>query len=264
MAVLTNNHQTSPKPDSRKPDSGSLGTISVWLNPSTVRPNPSTARLNPSTVRLNPSTVRLNPSSDFRNPGLDFANPTLFVREMTKSRVFALFALILMLFGFSAQAQTVSAEYKLKAVYLLNFLQYVDFPKNVFADEKSPIVIGVLGSDPFGKALDDTVSGETVRGRPVEVRRYTQVKEVKGCQLLFISASESKRLNSILATLYKRSILTVSDADDFAIRGGMIKFVTENNKIRFRINRDAAQAADISISAKLLQLAEIVSTEKRP
>jgi hypothetical protein len=187
-------------------------------------------------------------------------------RKASESSVLAIFALILMLFGFSqtVRAQGPSAEYKLKAVYLFNFLQYVDFPASAFASEKSPIVIGILGDDPFGRALDDMVAGESVKGHPVQVRRYARVKEVQDCQMLYISASESKRLNSILAALDNRSILTVSDADDFASRGGMIKLATENNKIRFRINVEAARAAKITISAKLLQLAEIASTEQRP
>jgi hypothetical protein len=192
--------------------------------------------------------------------------PAIFARNTKKVNVFAVLALISMLFASSTavHAQTAPPEYKLKAVYLFNFLQYVDFPSEVFADDKSPIIIGVLGSDPFGKTLDDTVAGETVKGRAIEVHRFVNVKEIKNCHVLFVSNSESGRLKSILAALRGRSILTVSDLEDFALKGGMFRFVTVENKIRFRINMEAVKEGNITVSAKLLQLAQIVSTEKRP
>jgi hypothetical protein len=130
--------------------------------------------------------------------------------------------------------------------------------------KKSPIIIGVLGVDPFGSVLDETVQGEIVKGRRIEVRRYRKVGEISDCHILFISSSEASKVSSILASLKGRSILTVSDAEGFASAGGMIRFITDKNKIRFRINTDATKAANLSISSKLLQLAEIVDAEKRP
>ncbi|MEO5804296.1 MAG: YfiR family protein [Verrucomicrobiota bacterium] len=181
---------------------------------------------------------------------------SVFQLQLGKLFLFVFFALNL-----SAHAQT--AEYKLKAVYLYNFLQYVDWPPDAFANEQSPLIIGVLGVDPFGKFLEETVMGETVKHRRIEVRRYKSVREIRNVHVLFVSASEEDKLNSILEDLKGRSILSVSDAQDFAGRGGIIRFITENNKIRFKINLDTARAANLSISSKLLQLAEIVSTEKQ-
>ena len=155
-------------------------------------------------------------------------------------------------------------EYKLKAVYRYNFVKYVDWPTNAFADEQSPLIIGVLGADPFGDTLKETVAGEVVKNRKREVRHYRDVSEIENCHVLFINSSESGNLKFILGNLKGRSILTVSDLEDFAYAGGMVRFLTENNKIRFRINVGATREADLSISAKLLQLAQIVSTERRP
>ena len=174
----------------------------------------------------------------------------------------ALFAISLPLFS---HAQSISPEYKLKAVFLFNFVQFVEWPAEAFSDEKSPIIIGVLGPDPFGKTLDETVQDEIVRNRTIKVRRYKTVKEVGECHVLFINLPEVSKMDAALASLKGRSILTVSDAEAFALKhGGMIRLYTEKNKIRLRINLEAAKTEHLLISSKLLQLAEIVPAEKNP
>ena len=153
-------------------------------------------------------------------------------------------------------AQT-SAEYQLKAVFLFNFAQFVDWPPKAFPEPQTPLVIGVLGEDPFGNYLDETVRGEKVNGRPLAVQRYRRVNEIKICHVLFISHSESDRLEQIFASLRGRSILTVGDVDDFCLRGGMIRLVNEKNKIRMHINLEPVKAANLTISSKLLRVAEL-------
>jgi hypothetical protein len=150
-------------------------------------------------------------------------------------------------------------EYEIKAVFLYNFAQFVQWPPDAFADKSAPLVIGILGNDPFGSYMDEAVRGETVNGRPFVVRRFGREEEVDGCHILFISRSESGRLDQILDKLKGKSVLTVGDMDDFSHYGGMIRFVTENNKVRLRINVEAAKSAGLKISSKLLRPAEIVS-----
>jgi hypothetical protein len=159
--------------------------------------------------------------------------------------------------GLAAQGVRAS-EYQVKAVFLFNFAQFVDWPAEAFADSSTPLVICVLGNDPFGDALDQTVRDERLGSRPFQVRRYHSVDEIKTCHILFISRSEGARSEVILAGLKQRSILTVSDADDFAQRGGMIRFVTDRNRIRLQLNLAATEAAHLTISSKLLRVAEIV------
>jgi hypothetical protein len=163
--------------------------------------------------------------------------------------------------GLNLPAQT-PREYEVKAAFLYNFVQFVEWPADAFSDAQSPVVIGILGDDPFGASLDDIVRDEKVNNRPLVIRHYQRVEDIKDCQILFISQSENRRLEEILAGLKDRSILTVGDTDGFARRGGMIRFVTENNKIRFRINVKAAKTANLTISSKLLRLAEIVEPGK--
>jgi len=151
-------------------------------------------------------------------------------------------------------------EYQLKAVFLFNFAQFVEWPVAAFPDDATPLVIGVLGDDPFGPTLDETIRGEQIGRRVLVVRRYRRVEEIGACHILFIGKSESSRLESILAALTGRSILTVSDADHAARRGVMIRFLTEKKKIRLRVNLESTARAGLTISSKLLRATEIVST----
>jgi hypothetical protein len=164
--------------------------------------------------------------------------------------------------GLTAQGAR-ATEYHVKAVFLFNFAQFVDWPSEAFPDPQTPLVIGILGEDPFGGFLDQTVGDERLGGRPFQVRRYRSVDEIKTCHILFISRPEGDRPEAILAALKNRPILTVSDADGFAERGGMIRFVTDRNRIRLQINLEAVRAARVTISSKLLRVAEIIAPAGR-
>jgi hypothetical protein len=151
-------------------------------------------------------------------------------------------------------------EYQVKAVFLFNFTQFVEWPASAFVDASSPIIIGVLGSDPFGTALEEAIQGETVNGRPLSIRRYASVEQVDGCHVLFINLPATQKLTAALESIRRRNILTVSDAKEFARAGGVIELLTINNKIRLQINLDAAKLANLTISSKLLRPARIVSS----
>lgn len=161
----------------------------------------------------------------------------------------------------AAQARRASVS-EVQAVFLFNFAQFVDWPADAFADSQAPLVIGILGKDPFGSLLDQTVRGETVRGRSFRIDRYRRVDEVKDCHILFISRSESARLNDILAAFKGRPILTVSNADSFDRPGGIIRFILDASRIRLSIDLEAAQAARLTFSSKLLRAAEIVPASR--
>lgn len=154
---------------------------------------------------------------------------------------------------------TATPEYQLKAVFLFNFAQFVEWPPSTFPKSDAPLVICILGADPFGDYLDETVRGEIVSGRQLVVRRYQRADEASNCQILFISLDQAGHLPDVIESIKGRSVLTVSDVDHFAGRGGMIRFVTEHNRIRLRINLDAARSANLTISSKLLRPAQIVS-----
>jgi hypothetical protein len=144
---------------------------------------------------------------------------------------------------------------QVEAVFLFYFSQFTAWPPRAFAGEASPIVIGVLGDDPFGGALDQAVAGERVNGRPIVVRRLKSVADASVCHILYISSSEAAQLPQILSALKGRNVLTVSDLDHFVRSGGMIRFVLVDEHVRLLINARAAQAAGLTLSSKLLRAA---------
>jgi hypothetical protein len=180
---------------------------------------------------------------------------------LTKPRV-TLAAAMLMLCSGGAPIWAAPTSAEVEAVFLFNFSQFVEWPSQSFAEAGSPIVLCVLGNDPFGPALDQVVRGEQVKGRRLEVRRFRRIEEVTNCHILFVSRSERGRLEQVLHALQGRSVLTVSDIEDFARAGGVICFVQSDNKIRLRVNLEAAKAAGLTLSSKLLRPAQIVATEE--
>jgi hypothetical protein len=177
---------------------------------------------------------------------------------------------VLLLAGFSsaqapvqAQGTQATREYELKAVFLFNFAQFVEWPETAFAGPESPLVIGVLGPDPFGGSLEEAIRGEKVQGRPIEVRHFSRGEPIDTCHILFVGRTEGAGLDGILTQLRFRPVLTVGEAEQFARTGGMIGFVNDRNRIRLRINRGAAEAASLLLSSRLLRPAEIVSTDGR-
>jgi hypothetical protein len=158
-----------------------------------------------------------------------------------------------------APAADAPSEYQIKAVFVFNFSHFVEWPPNDFASATAPFVIGILGEDRFGPRLDEAVRGERIDSHPLIVQRYHSAAEVGDCQILVIDRSEGPQLAQILHALNHRATLTVSELDHAAERGVMIQFVTESNRIRLRINAEAAHLAGLSVSSKLLRLADIVS-----
>jgi hypothetical protein len=187
----------------------------------------------------------------------------LNLHQLIVRSVFRGFGVLLALCGLAAAGEELAREYQLKAVFLYRFTQFVDWPASAFPSPESPIVIGVLGRNPFAGYLQAAVRDERVGRRRMLVQYFQRPQDVRNCQILFISASEQGHLEKILADLKGQSILTVGEGKDFALRGGMIQFVTEQNHIRFRINLGAARAAHLQISSKLLELAEVVDAQSQ-
>lgn len=150
------------------------------------------------------------------------------------------------------------SEYQLKAAFLYNFAKFIDWPRSVFATPQSPFAICILGADPFGPAIDQTLRGKTVADHPVIVQRARDVSEVRHCQIVFVSSQEKQPLAEILDGLQKSSVLVVGETEHFADSGGTIQLFLDEGHIRFAINTDAAENAGLHISSKLLALAKIV------
>ncbi len=157
-----------------------------------------------------------------------------------------------------------SSEYLIKAGFIYNFAKFVEWPSAAFAQPDSPIVIGVLGTDPFGSVLDRLVQDKKIGQRGFVVRRYKwgkdlkDLKDLRDCKILFVSASEKAHADEIIQLVKWLPILTVGETPGFAERGGVIRFTVEDNRVRFEVNVDAAHQADLNISSRLLTLAKII------
>jgi len=178
-------------------------------------------------------------------------------------RLLAYLALSLLAVANCAAQAAAFSEYQVKAVYLYNFSQFVTWPSDAFSSAHAPMVIGVLGMDPFGKELDAVVAGETANGRPLVVRRYSEVSQIKDCQILFIDKSEQAKLDDIVKALNGRSVLTVTDIEGAARRGVMIDLVLAGDHVHMRINVAAARASRLSLSSQLLAPAQIVGSGRQ-
>ncbi|HWP86191.1 MAG TPA: YfiR family protein [Terriglobia bacterium] len=146
-------------------------------------------------------------------------------------------------------------EYEIKAAFLYNFAKFVEWPTESFPAPGAPIVIGVLGEDPFGEVLDRTVQGRQAQGRPIQIQRWRQLSETGPCHILFISASLRRLLPEILRKFQTQPVLTVSDENELGERGAVVQFLLRDSKVRFEINDRGAKTAGLRISSLLLMLA---------
>ena len=161
--------------------------------------------------------------------------------------------------SYCAVPQTLS-EYQIKAGYLFNFTRFVEWPEKAFATTTSPIMICIVGDTPLTNPLSDTVVGKVVNGRAVSIKPVKATDELRGCNLVFVSAAQVGGIERILRRAKDMSVLSVGEAPNFAQSGGMINFFVQDNKVKLELNLDAAARANLKISAKLIAVSRLVST----
>jgi hypothetical protein len=147
-------------------------------------------------------------------------------------------------------------EYQVKAAFLCNFANFVEWPAAAFNGPGDPLSICVLGRNPFGNTLQNLIAGKSVEGRTFVVREIEGLREAGSCQILFISSSERLRFRSILESLKGQSVLSVGDTNDFIADGGVVDLRLEGGKVRVEINSQAAKERNLRISPHLLELAK--------
>jgi hypothetical protein len=152
-------------------------------------------------------------------------------------------------------------EYQIKAAYLYNFINFIDWPIDSNFANRHTLNLCVVGDDPFGNDLDD-IRNEIVKGKKLTVQNYTSLAKLKSCDIVFIPASGKNHMLPILKSIGNSSVLTVSDMEDSARHGVIISFFIERQKVRFAINNEAARRAGFKISSKLLKLAKIITATK--
>lgn len=155
------------------------------------------------------------------------------------------------------------SEYQVKAAYLFNFLKFVEWPGEEPSDPQAKWVIGIVGASAVGAELALLADGKSVEGHGVRVKKFGYKDNLRGCNILFISASEERHLGAILNSLEGSSVLTVADLDKFIARGGMIQFVTDGDRVRMEVDLGATGRVKLKVSSKLLALAQAVTETAR-
>ena len=176
------------------------------------------------------------------------------VRPKRARRKLALAGLLLISANLVPGQTTRPTESEVEAAYLYNFGRFVTWPAGR-AVANNPFEICIIGKDPFGKVLDATVVGERIGGRTISIRRLLQMQQAGTCSILFVSSSEEGRLGTILDSAHRFNALTVSDVKHFAERGGVIGLVVQQDRVRFEVNRAAAERCHIQLSSELLKVA---------
>ena len=164
-------------------------------------------------------------------------------------------------------AAEVHREYKIKAIYLYNFAKFTEWPM----DNNAPVVIGVIGENPFTEALNPAEMGK-IKNRDVAIRLFKSFEEIKErgnkeslrqCHLLFVSSSEEKDRDKILKAIEGSSVLSVAEMDGFLEAGGIIRFVVKDQKVAFELNLIALEKAGLTISSKIIRIANrVIDTEE--
>jgi len=149
-------------------------------------------------------------------------------------------------------------EYEVKAAWLLNLIRFTDWPALAFSSPDAPFVVGVVGKDPFGPDLEKIVSGKTMNGRSIVVKRLSADQDLKQCHLLFVAASEKRRERDLMDKLKALPILTVGEREDFLDHGGAVQFHLVNDSVRFSVNLFPARSTRLRINANVLRLATSV------
>jgi len=173
-----------------------------------------------------------------------------------------LFAVLFLPFSICFAQDSRPTESQVKAAYLYNFGKFVEWT-SARGTVSGPFQICVLGRDPFGAVLDSTVNGESIAGKKISVQRIHRIQDATGCNILFISSSEEGHLATILSEAERMRLLTVSDIPHFAERGGVIGLVSQEDRIRFEVNRSTAEESHLLLSSELLKVA-IRVIERKP
>jgi len=180
----------------------------------------------------------------------------MVVPVRTGRRLVSVFFLLLCAAAAPVHAQDVT-EVRLKGAFLFNFARFTEWPADVF-HRNSPISACVVGDRAMGDSFSETVKGKLLGGRTITVTFVAATMPLPTCHLLYVSGVADTRVTEIVSTVRDVPVLTVSDADTFTKRGGIIQIFVEGGKMKFRINAKSAKRARLQLDSRLLALAEVV------
>ena len=193
--------------------------------------------------------------------GAPLAGPRSSWRPLRCVALIAVFSLLVSGGGERINAQTTAEEYRIKAAFIFHFAQLVDWPAETQTSTDNSLVLCTLGEDPFQGTLEVTVAGKAIGNRVIRIRHLGEPGDMQACQILFLGKAQSKRIPMLVTDLHNAPVLTVGETAGFLDAGGMIRFLLEEDKVRFDINLNAAELARLKIGSRLLFLAKHVVGE---
>ncbi len=176
--------------------------------------------------------------------------------------VFLLAGLFFLLCGNIAAEELSGTEYRVKAGFIYHFIRFTQWPADSFAGEDSPIVFCVAAAEPAAAILR-SLENKMIRKRRIKVKIHTEAEELPVCHVLFVSAAYEEKQPDILSLTADRALLSIGESEIFSRRGGIIRFFTENEHLRFAVNLKAARQARLRMSSQLLMSAHLLNGDNR-
>jgi hypothetical protein len=210
----------------------------------------------PEIVVPKPGSFRLGAASVSERGGVHLLTLAATVKILLAA--FALSLVFPSLLIAADPARPVNRENELKAAALYNIIGFTEWPATAFATPDTPLVIGVIGRGPVTPLLQSFIENESWHGRRLVLEHYASPSQAKNCHVLYVDQSEHARWPSLRRQFAGRAVLTVCDAPTFARQGGIVQLGIERNKLKLTVNLAAARAGELTISSKVLRLADVV------
>ena len=167
------------------------------------------------------------------------------------------FLLLLVFISLSVNAENASYEYEIKAAFIYNFINFVEWPQSDSKSDTGSFNVCILGDNRLS-AASKTIQGKPVQGKILQVKHIANAGEHEECDLIFFAISNTERLQRALESIKGESVLSVGESNDFIDKGGVIGLYIENNIVKFEINQLAAIDNGLQINSQLLELASRV------
>lgn len=163
-----------------------------------------------------------------------------------------------LIFAPAAEAQREADANKVKAAFVFQFANFVEWPDEAFESDRAPFIITIVGNEEIEKLLADAAKDKRVQGRPIRVEDGDASDDLSKCHIVFVDDSQSGSGTELIDRYMDSPVLLVSDSEEFTKDGGTIRLFERSNRLKIEINVDAAERANLQVSSKLLSLATVV------
>ena len=182
--------------------------------------------------------------------------------DLCVNRIFVLWLLCVFLLppATAAGETMMGKEYDVKIGFIYNFINYVTWPKGVFADDSEPLILCLVSDNPESRAIF-RLDKAPIKGRTLKVVSNQEGDCVIRSHVIFFATQNKSVIRSALHQSKGLSILTIGEVDGFTDMGGVINFFEEGNRLRFEVNMNAVHTEGLKMSAQLLGSAQIVKQE---